>query len=205
MLSRNALIIIPFVAFVWFIGARFGREAPFWFQLSFFVVVGFMLLAIFVFLMTDTGWRTLARAYRVTRPFEGKWHLADSANISRVSIRDPAFGKNRTRLSALLRVGATDEALYLSTPFSRIPLVNLLMPAIQVPWSAIRLARVYKASGYVNASAALQSAARRRAAYDPGYTGDFVELVIGTAPVFMQLPLDLLGAGKERLALAASA
>jgi hypothetical protein len=205
VLSKNALVILPFVVGVWFVGATVGRQAPFWAQLAFFIAVGIGMLCVFLFLIADTGWRRLSRTYRASGPFDGQWRICNAGHISRVSIRDHDFIKNRTRLSALLRVGASDDALHLRTPFSRVPLFKLFLPQLEVPWSAIRLARVYTASGWASSSAALQSAARRRAAYDPSYTGEFVELVIGDGPVFMQMPLELLGVGIERLAIAAEA
>ena len=43
-----------------------------------------------------------------------------------------------------------------------------------------------------------ETGAEVQVAYDPNYTGEFVELVVGDPAVFVQLPRPILGAGLER-------
>lgn len=203
MRNKNARIIIPFVAAVWLVSAIYGREAPFWFQLTFFVGVGVAIVAIVLYLMTDTGWRRLGRAFPLSVPFTGQWQVCNAGNMSRVSVRDPDFRQHRTRFAGVLRVGSSPDSLYLKTVFTAVPLLRRFFPAVQVPWSAFRSARTYTANGWVTPS--MRSPAVLRATYDPHYTGAFVELVVGEPPVFMQLPLSLLGDGIDRLGLAAPA
>jgi len=72
--------------------------------------------------------------------------------------------------------------------------------AYRIPWSAVTTATTYEAPGWFRPPS--EPGTLIQAAYDPNYTGTFVELVVGEPPVFLQLPADLLGEGMSRLPLA---
>ncbi|HET7700352.1 MAG TPA: hypothetical protein VFM06_05735, partial [Candidatus Limnocylindria bacterium] len=67
-----------------------------------------------------------------------------------------------------------------------------LFPEVRIPWSAVTSARRYEAPGWYTPQR--DPGTLVQAAYDPNYTGTFVELAIGEPPIFLQMPADLLGA-----------
>jgi hypothetical protein len=116
-----------------------------------------------------------------------------------VSVDDPAFIQKRLRLVSTLRVGVAADVLHLSMLFSKVPLLGRFFPEVGIPWSEVASARAYEAPGWV--APQMQPGTVLRASYDPGYTGTFVEMRIGDPPVFIQLPLEVLGEAASRLGL----
>jgi hypothetical protein len=121
-----------------------------------------------------------------------------------VSVDHPDFARTKMRfVGGTLRVAVTDAGLGLATPVSRVPGLSLVFPTLFVPWPATTSAREFEAPGWFrppsNPGVLLQ------AGYDPNYTGTFVELEIGTPPVFIQLPELLVGEATRSLARPATA
>jgi hypothetical protein len=108
-----------------------------------------------------------------------------------VSVDDPEFNRHRLRLVSTLRVGTTPDALYLSMLFSRVPVLGRFFPDVRIPWTEIASARTYEAPGWF--APQQQPGAIFQAGYDPNYRGTFVELKAGEPPVYLQLPLEILG------------
>jgi hypothetical protein len=117
--------------------------------------------------------------------------------MAMVSVNHPQYQRNTLRLASTLRVGTAADALYLSTLFSRLPVLGLFFPTVRIAWPAISKATPYEAPGWVGANQG--TGALLQATYDPNYTGTFVELEVGDPPVFLQLPADVLGDELSRL------
>jgi hypothetical protein len=69
-----------------------------------------------------TGWRRLCDRYPVRTPYRGEWQKMKSGRMGPV------------RLNHCLDIGTTSEYLYLASGF-------FSLPPMQIPWSAIRVAR----------------------------------------------------------------
>ena len=191
--NRNAKVIIPFALLVWLAGIVLLQEGTPDVVRGLFVVAFAVSVPVIVFrLMARTGWDTLAERYRASEPYDGAWRPYPTAVMSRVSIDDPNFRSHQMRfIGGTLRVATSREALHLAMLFSKIPIVGGLFPEVRVPWSEVKSARAYQAPGWYTPQR--DPGALGQAAYDPNYTGKFVELAIGDPPIFLQLPADLLG------------
>lgn len=195
MSNKNARVIIPLAVGVWLLGIlafSAGLPGPVTVALTVaLVVVMFVGIPLVVFyLIAETGWRALARQFRAREPFGGRWVTCATGQMAPVSVHSEAFQRSKTRFSGVLRVGATDDALYLSTLFTRIPAIGLFFPEVAVPWREVTRATKYQAPGWVSGRPAAGGIA---ATYDPNYTGEFLELEVGEPRTFIQLPLGILG------------
>lgn len=200
--NRNAKFIIPLALgapLVVFILDR--TEAPRAVYVA--CAIGFALaIPLLVFyLMAQTGWSTLAKRFRQSAPFNGAWRSCPTAYMAPVSMDDSGYQSSKMGFISTLRVGTSAEGLYLSMLFSRIPILGLFFPNVQIPWSAIGKARTFDAPGFFQKGDVVLVQVN----YDPNYTGAFVELEIGDPPVFLQLPVGILGDAIRRLPLAARA
>lgn len=192
--NRNAKVIIPFVVVTWLVSLVLLKDGtPEWAQAAFAVAFAIAVPVIVFYLMADAGWSTLATSYRARERFKGAWRPYPTATMAHVSVDDPDFRRKQMRfIGGTLRVGTTEEALHLSMLFATVPILGRFFPEVRIPWSAVKTARTYEAPGWYRPQS--EPAALLQAAYDPNYTGTFVELVVGEPPVFLQLPADLLGA-----------
>lgn len=202
MASKNAKVIIPFVLVTWLATiVVLQSEAPPIVEAVFFLAIAVAIPVMVFYLMAEMGWSTLARRFRTRESFKGVWTPCPTGQMAPVSVDDPEFHRNKLRLvGGTLRIGTTRDALYLSMLFSRIPILGRFFPDVQIPWSAVTSARTYEAQGWFQAAS--EPGTVFQAAYDPNYTGTFVELVVGEPPVFIQLPAHLLGEGMTRLPFA---
>jgi hypothetical protein len=202
MSNKNARIIIPAAIGFWLIGAFvFKAGTPPVIEAG-FVVAFLLIVPVMVFyLMADQGWSTLARRYRSMTSYQGAWQSCPTGQMALISVDDPNFSRHRLRLVGTLRVGKTSEALYLSMLFSKIPLLGRFFSDVQIPWTAVTTARTYNAPGWI--AQARDPGALLQLSYDPNYTGTFVEMQIGQPPVFLQLPLAILGDAAPRIGISA--
>lgn len=194
--SKNAKVVIPLAVAVWILGILvFETGAPAVAEAAFFVAFMIVVPLVVLYLLTETGWRTLSKSYPQRRPFNGRWQLCATGQMAMVSVDHPDYQRSKARFLGMLRVGASDEALYLSTLVSKLPVLSAFFPTVQILWTAVSSARGYEAGGWV----AQQSGALLQATYDPNYTGTFLELQIGSPTVFIQLPRAILGDHVSRL------
>ncbi len=206
MTGKNKIprVVIPLAIGVWLLGiAVFKTGAPAVFETIFVLAFVVAIPTIVFYLMAEQGWSTLAKRYRSTVPFTGTWQACPTGQLATVRVGHPEFNQRRLRLVSTLRVGTTPEALYLSMLFSKIPFLGRFFPDVRIPWAAINSARTYEAPGWFTPQR--QPGTVFQAAYDPNYTGTFVELEVGRPPVFIQLPLPILGDAASRLRLAPAA
>jgi hypothetical protein len=143
-------------------------------------LVGFLLLR-------QTAWHELATRYPARGPVPGPWRHCRTVVIARVPLDDPTYEQQKVRLVHILRAATTPDALHLSA----IPPLRLLVPPLQIPWAAISRARGLDASVWVRGPR--DPGALIQLTYDPGYTGEFVELEVREPHMFMQLPAPALG------------
>lgn len=195
----NWKFIIPTAIALWLLmPVVFAPGRPGWVSalagVAFFLLiaglVGFLMLR-------QTAWHELARKYPARVPVPGPWRACRTAVVARVPLDDPAYERQKVRLVNILRVATTPDALNLAAILPFRP----LLPALQIPWSAIVQARVLDASGWV--SGPRDPGALVQVTYDPGYKGEFIELQLREPEVFIQLPAPALGAAAARLPVAA--
>jgi hypothetical protein len=184
----NARIIIPAaIALSILMPLIFGPATPGWLQalgaVAFVVLVAGLVAFLF---LRASAWPSLAQRYPPRVPVTRSWRACRTAVIGRAGFDDPAYEQSKVRLVGILRVAPTDDALNLSV----LPLLRLLLPPLQIPWSAIVRARLLDASGWVRAPR--DPGALFQVTYDPGYTGRFIELQTTEPRVFIQLPAPLL-------------
>lgn len=202
--NKNARVIVPSVLAAWaVVTLLFVVGAPPVFTVL--VVIGLVVAipVMVLYLLGEAGWRALAQQYRQHAPFEGQWTLVPTGQMALVSVDHPQFSRVKTRfVGGALRVATTEDALHLSTMFSTLPVLRWSFPALRIPWTAVTEAHAYEAPGWFRPLS--QPGAVLQVAYDPNYTGTFVEIEVGVPPVFIQLPAALLGPGAARLGLPAS-
>lgn len=200
-MNKNAKVIIPFVLVVWVASLFLLRPGTPVVVVA--VFIGAMVIAIPVmvfYLMAEMGWSTLARKFHADGSFDGPWRAAATAQMANVSVFNPTFMRNKLRLvGGTLRLGTTSTALHLSMLFSKIPILGRFFPDVEIPWSEVTTATTFEAPGWFKPAS--QPGTILQVAYDPNYTGTFVELVVGEPPVFIQLSADLLGDAMSRLPL----
>ncbi len=202
--NRNARVIIPLALGAPLVVIILDRtEAPKTVYVACAISFALAVPLLVFYLMAQTGWSTLAKRFRQNAPFNGVWRSCPTAYMAPVRMDDPAYASSKMGFISTLRVGTSAEALYLSMLFSKIPVLGLFFPNVEIPWSTVRKARRFDAPGFFGANQ--NPAALVQVNYDPNYTGTFVELEIGEPPVFLQLPVGILGDAIQRLPLAARA
>jgi hypothetical protein len=204
MPNKNARVIIPLalaVPLVVFILEK--TEAPKAIYAAFWAGFALAIPLLVFYLMAETGWSTLARRFRQIAPFNGAWRQCPTGYMALVSMDDPDYQSSKMGFISTLRVGTTVDGLYLSMLFSKIPILGLFFPNVQIPWSTVGKARSFEAQGFFSANQ--NPGALVQVNYDPNYTGTYIELEIGEPPVFLQLPAGVLGDAIARLPLAARA
>lgn len=149
-------------------------------EVVFLLCMGGVLVLVYS-VMTKSGWSTLARNHREVVPFKGRWLATGIAQISPVSASDPKYDRKYGRFFGTLRMGTTAEAVYLSTIFSDLPLLQKLFPPLQIPWSAMTQGRVQDTPGV---EISLQDGSISKSKW--------IELQVGEPPVFLQPPAELL-------------
>ncbi len=197
-------IIIPFAIGIWLLSfVLLDKHTPDWIQGLFIFALALAIPYVVLICFAETGWKTLARQYLARVPFAGTWTLCRTFQMAPVSIDDPDYDRLKARFIGTLRVGIADDAMFVSTIFSNIPILRRVFPALRIPWEAVSSASFFEAPGWVRAGTG--SGALVQATYDPGFKGRFLELKVGEPPVFLQMPAALLGDKIGRLPLEADA
>jgi hypothetical protein len=191
--NKNARVIIPFAVVVWALFILvFSLGAPASAQAALIGAFAAVTPVIVFYLMSEMGWSTLARRFRASRRFGGKWQACPTAQVSLVSVGDADYERRKLRLvGGTLRLATDEQALHLSMLLSRVPLLGRFFPDLAIPWAAITSARGYEAPGWFKAAS--EPGTLLQLGFDPNYTGRFLELVAGEPPVYLQLPAAYLG------------
>ena len=193
MSDKNARWLIGLVVAIWLLSSFVDLDglSPQALVLVFVVIVPAIALGILLLvlhMLAGTGWRALSMHYREVAPFRGTWQATGIARMAPVSMSDPEYRRRKGRFFGTLRMGATADALYLTTIFSRLPLLQKWFPTLQIPLSAVEHARII---GGPDWSISLNDLSVVK--------GKLVEMKIGSPPVFLQLPAELLGDLLRRL------
>ena len=185
----NWKFIIPAAIAAWLpMPVAFAPGRPGWVYVASGIAFFLLVVGLVGFLMLrQTAWHELARRYPARVPVPGPWRACRTVVVARVPLDDPAYERQKVRLVGILRVATTPDALNLAA----IPPLRPLVPPLQIPWSAFLRARVLDASGWVRGPQ--EPGALVQLTYDPGYTGEFVELQVREPEVFIQLPAPVLG------------
>jgi hypothetical protein len=147
-----------------------------------YVLLGISVPFLIVFLMVhQSGWHRLAAHYPLRSGFAGPWRTCRTVVLSPVAQGARGYESSKVWLVFAMRVGADEEALYLSGASVFRP----VFPPVRIPWSAIDHVRYFEASPWVNLSPPVKTI---RFNYDPGYSGPFVEIQVADPSVFIQVP-----------------
>ena len=196
--NRNAKLIIPLALVAGIGGIVFTREGvPAAFTAIFVSAFAIAVPAVVLYLIGEAGWRLLAKRCRATAMQSGEWHRCPTAQMARVSVDHPDFRRVRMRFVGSLRVATTADALHLSTLVSGVPVLRRFFPSLEIPWVAISSAHEFEAPGWFTPGS--DPGAMLKIAYDPNYTGIFIEMAVGDPPVFIQLPAWILGENLGRV------
>ena len=197
--NRNAKVIIPLALAAWLGGIVVFREGvPAVFEVAYVVAFAIAVPVTVFYLIGEAGWRALSKRYRASVRFAGTWKLCPTGQMALVSVDHPEFHKVKMRfVGGSLRVATTADALHLTTMISGLPVLRWFFPALQIPWSAVSKAHAFEAPGWF--SPASEPGTLLQVAYDPNYTGKFIEMELGDPSVFVQLPAEILGESVSRL------
>lgn len=197
--KMNAKVIVPLVLAAWLGGMVVFREGvPAVFEVVYGAAFAIAVPVAVFFLIGEAGWRALAKRYRASIPFAGTWTLCPTGQMARVSVDHPEFHTVKMRfVGGSLRVATSADALHLATMVSGLPLLRRFFPALQIPWAAVSKAHAFEAPGWFKPAS--EPGMLLQVAYDPNYTGKFIEMEIGDPAVFVQLPAAILGEGVTRL------
>lgn len=201
--NRNAKVIIPLALAAWLGGIVVFREGvPAVFEVVYIAAFVIAIPAVVFFLIGEAGWRALAKRYRASVPFAGTWTLCATGQMALVSVDHPEFHKVKMRfVGGSLRVATTSDALHLTTMVSGLPVLRWFFPTLQIPWAAVSKAHAFEAPGWFRPAS--EPGTLLQVAYDPNYTGKFIEMEVGDPSVFIQLPAEILGEHLSRLSLSA--
>ena len=196
--NRNAKLIIPLALAAWIGGIVFTREGvPVAVAAIFVSAFVIAVSGIVVYLIGEAGWRLLAKRYSATAAQSGEWHRCPTGQMARVGVDHPDFRKVKMRFVGSLRVATNADALHLSTLVSGVPVLSWFFPSLEIPWAAISKAHEFEAPGWFTPGS--EPGAMLQVAYDPNYTGKFIELEVGEPPVFIQLPAWIFGENLGRI------
>jgi hypothetical protein len=198
--TDNARFIIPAAIGLWLVSILvFSDRVPGWLQVAAGLAMFLFIAWLVAFLiLRQSGWHDLARAYPARPPLAGAWHTCRTAVMAGVSLDSPEYERRKVRFNFIVRVGADDQALYVSA----LPILRPLLPPIRIPWPAMANARYFDAAGWVNAPP--DPGALLQLTYDPGYKGQFVEIEIREPKIFLQLPTHLLAGALPHLPMAST-
>jgi hypothetical protein len=84
----------------------------------------------------------------------------------------------------IISVGVTSSALYIVAP----SIVRFLFPTIQLPWAAIASAKPFEAPGWVQPVGEPVALLQVQVEYDPGFSGEFIELETTAPKTCIRLP-----------------
>lgn len=198
--NQIAKVVIPLAIGAWLIGGLVMRPGvPGWAVGLFTVCFVAAVLGTLFYFFTHGSWAELAKRYPVKQPFSGTWAACPTLHVSSVSWNDPDYNRTKMRFVGIMRFGMTEQDLHAHTIFSSVPGLSLMFPAAQIPWSAIKSAQMNQQSGMVQAPRS--PGTLFQATYDPGFSGEVVELAVGEPPIFMQFKSDVLGASVAKLPL----
>lgn len=197
--NRNAKLIIPLAIAAWLVGIVLSRDdVPVIFDALFIIAFAITVPVVVFYLIGESGWRALAKRFRATGSGPDNWQLCPTGQVALVSVDHPDFHKVKMRfVGGSLSVATSADALHLKTMFSGLPVLSQFFPRLHIPWAAISKARAFEAPGWF--TPASEPGTLLQAAYDPNCTGKFIEMEIGEAPVFMQLPAWIFGEHFGRL------
>lgn len=199
--GMNAKLIIPLAIAVWLGDIVLSREGtPVVYEVAFLMVFVIAVPMVVFYLIGEAGWRMLARRYRASAPLNVELQACATGHMAMVSIDDPTFSNAKMRfIGGSLRVATTADALYLTTMVSGLPILRWFFPSLQIPWTAVSRAHAFEAPGWF--PPLLEPGALLQVAYDPNYTGKFIEVEIGNPTVYVQLPAAIFGEHLSRLRL----
>lgn len=132
-------------------------------------------VGLIVYLMTrGSGWHGLAKKYPERAPHIGQLRRCGTFQLMKLD-SNQTFPMRFT--GGIISVGVTSSALYIVAP----SIVRFLFPTIQLPWAAIASAKPFEAPGWVQPVGEPVALLQVKVEYDPGFSGEFIELET-TAP-----------------------
>jgi len=204
-LDINAKVIIPLAIGAWLVGILLTTvDVPAVVVAALIVAFAVTVPLVVFYLIAAAGWGPLKR-YKARERFGGEWRMCATGQMALLSVHDPRFENMKMRfVGGALSMATSSEGLHLKTIFSKLPVLSWFLPELVVPWPAVKAAHEFDAPGWYAPPSS--PGALLQAGYDPNYTGKFIEMEIGAAPVvYVQLPEAMLGEAVARLPLKAGA
>jgi len=171
----------------------FDDRVPEGFQVAFGFLFIVAVAGLVGFLISrGSAWHALSRKYPARSPYRGQWKASGYFLMAPVSYEDPEFVRVKHRLSGIVRIGTTPDALFLRCvkPF------YFLLPPLQIPWSEI-------SSRTLEVSRLMPTLGRPgpiiQANFEIGPGGQFVELHLNEPPVYILFEEHLIADAKAYL------
>lgn len=186
--------IIGAAVFFWLTGDLvFNARVPEGVQVAFGFLFILVVAGLVGFLISrGSAWHALSRKYPARSPYRGQWKASGYFLMAPVNYEDPDFVRRKHRLSGIVRIGTTPEALFLRCvkPF------YFLLPPLQIPWSAM-------SSRTLEVSRLMPTLGRPgpiiQANFEIGPGGRFVELHLKEPPVYILFEEHLVADAKAYL------
>jgi hypothetical protein len=193
-MKNQHLYIIGAAIFFWLTGGWvFNARVPEGFQIAFGFLFIIVVAGLVGFLISrGSAWYALSRKYPARSRYRGQWKASGYFLMAPVSYEDPDFSRMKHRLSGIVRIGATPDALFLRCvkPF------YFLLPPLQIPWSEIS-SRILE----VNRLMATPGRAGPiiQANFEIGPGGQFVELHLNEPSAYILFEEHLIADAKTYL------
>ena len=193
-MKNQHLCIIGAAVFFWLTGDLvFNPRVPEGLQIAFGFLFILVVAGLVGFLISrGSAWHALSQKYPTRSPYRGQWKASGYFLMAPVSYGDPDFARVKHRLSGIVRIGTTPDALFLRCvkPFS------FLLPPLRIPWSEIS-SRTLEVSRLMPALG--QPGPIIQANFEIGPGGQFVELHLDQPPVYILFEEHLIADAKAHL------
>ena len=186
--------IIGAAVFFWLTGDWvFNDRVPEGFQVAFGFLFILVVAGLVGFLISrGSAWYALSQKYPARSPYRGQWKASGYFLMAPVNYEDPDFVRRKHRLSGIVRIGTTPDALFLRCvkPFS------FLLPPLRIPWGEI-------SSRTLEVGRLMATPGRPgpiiQANFEIGPGGEFIELHLNEPPVYILFEENLIADAKAYL------
>jgi len=160
-----------------------------------FLILAVLVGGVIAYAMTrGSGWRGLAGKYPASAPYTGQLRRCGTFQMMALDANQ-SFPVRFA--GGIVSVGVTSDALYIVAP----SLVRFLFPTIQLPWVAVASARPFEAPGWVQPVGEPVALLQVQVQYDPGFSGEFIELETTAPKTCIRLPAYAIADARSHLPL----
>lgn len=160
-----------------------------------FLIIAALIAGLLAYVMTrGSGWHGLAGKYPESAPYTGQLRRCGTFQMMALDTNQ-TFPMRFT--GGIISVGVTSDALYIVAP----SVVRFLFPTIQLPWAAIASAKPFEAPGWVQPVGEPVALLQVQVQYDPGFSGEFIELETTAPKTCIRLPVYAIEDARRYLTL----